>query len=324
MRRREFIALLGGVAAAWPVAGRAQAALPVIGFLNTASPEAFAHLVDAFRRGLNKTGYVDGENVIIEYRWARGHYDQVPELAGQLVERGVNVLAAFSPPAALAAKAATASIPIVIVSGDDPVKLGLIASLNRPSGNVTGIYVLGTEAIKKRLQLFKDAFPEQHAAFGFWDFDAAATWRIAADAAPSLGIALAGVEVRDAPYDYERGLLQVEPESRGALFMPNSAVFVRDAKRLVAFALHHRMVSSFDAQPLYVDAGGLMSYGADLTAAGRRAAEFADRIARGAKPSDLPIEQSTRFTLRINLKTAKTLGVTFAPTFLATADEVIE
>jgi putative ABC transport system substrate-binding protein len=177
---------------------------------------------------------------------------------------------------------------------------------------------------KKRLQLFKDAFPEQHAALAFWDSQAANSWRAAADAAPSLGIALAGVELRDPPYDYERGLQQVAPEFRGALFMSSSAGFVPDAARLAAFALRHRMVSSFDATPLFVDAGGLMSYGADYAAAARRAAELADRIAHSAKPSDLPIEQSTRFTLRINLKTAKALGITFPPTFLAIADEVIE
>jgi putative ABC transport system substrate-binding protein len=147
---------------------------------------------------------------------------------------------------------------------------------------------------------------------------------LAVDAARSLGIALASTELRNPPYDYELGLQRIAPEFRGALFMPNSAVFVRDTGRLSAFALRHHMVSSFDAQPGYVDAGGLLSYGADNIAAARRAAEFADRIARGAKPSDLPVEQATRFTLRINLKTAKILGVSFAPTFLATADEVVE
>jgi len=329
MRRRTFLGVLGA-AATWPVAARAQqppTSKPLrIGFVHPVSPKGVPPNYVSFVDRLRDLGYVEGDNLAVEYINLEGHLERYDEAMRDLVRRRVDLIYALGQEENLrAAMAATNTIPIVMVAiSFDPLAKGYVTSLARPTGNVTGIYVLGTEAIKKRLQLFKDAFPEQHAAFGFWDFDAAATWRIAADAAPSLGIALAGVEVRDAPYDYERGLLQVEPKSRGALFMPNSAVFVRDAKRLVAFALHHRMVSSFDAQPLYVDAGGLMSYGADLTAAGRRAAEFADRIARGAKPSDLPIEQSTRFTLRINLKTAKTLGVTFAPTFLATADEVIE
>jgi putative ABC transport system substrate-binding protein len=221
--------------------------------------------------------------------------------------------------------AATSTIPIVMLAiSYDPLAKGYVSSLARPTGNVTGITVLGVELIKKRLQLFKDAFPERHAAFGFWDFESDETWRIATAAAPSLGITLAGVKVGGTPYDYDGGFQQVAPEFRGALFMANSAIFVRDAERLAAFALQHRMVSCFDSSPIYVEAGGLMSYGADLGAAARRAAEFADRIARGAKPSDLPVEQSTRFTLRINLKAAKTLGITFSPTFLATADDVIE
>lgn len=184
--------------------------------------------------------------------------------------------------------------------------------------------MLGVELINKRLQLFQDAFPDKKAAFGFWDFETAETWRIASAAAPSIHLALAGVELHERPYNYERALQQVAPEFRSALFMPNSAVFVRDADNLAAFALRHRIVSCFDSISRYVDAGGLMSYGADLIAAARRAAEFADRIARGATTSDLPVEQSTRFTLRINLKTAKALGIDFPPTFLARADEVIE
>jgi putative ABC transport system substrate-binding protein len=244
----------------------------------------------------------------------------------ELVRRGVNLIYALGQEENLrAAMAATSTIPIVMLAiSYDPLAKGYVSSLARPTGNVTGISVLGIELIKKRLQLFKDAFPERHAAFGFWDFESDESWRIATAAAPSLGITLAGVKVAGRPYDYEGGLQQVAPEFRGALFMANSAIFVRDAERLAAFALRHQMVSCFDSSPIYVEAGGLMSYGADLGAAAQRAAEFADRIARGAKPSDLPVEQSTRFTLEINLKTAKTLGINFSPTFLATADDVIE
>jgi putative tryptophan/tyrosine transport system substrate-binding protein len=184
--------------------------------------------------------------------------------------------------------------------------------------------VLGVDVIRKRLQLFKDAFPERRAAFGFWDRESAETWKIAAEAAPSLGIELAGVEVRDTPYEYETEFQRVPAQCRGAMFTPNSAILVRDAERLAAFALQHKIASCFDSSSTFVDAGGLMSYGYDVLTTAPRAAEFADRIARGAKPADMPIELATRFTLRINLKTAQALGIIFPPTFLARADEVIE
>ena len=285
-------------------------------------PPNYVEFIDRLR----ELGYVEGDTLAVEYINLEGHLDRYDDAMQELVRRRVDVIYALGQEDNLrAAMAATTTIPIVMVAiGYDPLAKGYVSSLARPTGNVTGIYVLSVEAIKKRLQLFKDSFPGQHAAFGFWDFDAVEPWRAAVEAAPSLGIALAGVELRDPPYDYERGLQQVAAEFRGALFMPNSAVFVRDAEPLAAFALRHRMVSCFNSSPVFVNAGGLMSYGADLAAAARRAAELADQIARGAKPADLPVEQSTRFSLRINLKTAKTLGVIFPPTFLATADEVIE
>jgi putative ABC transport system substrate-binding protein len=290
------------------------------------SPKGVPPNYIAFVGRLRELGYVEGDTLAMEYINLEGHLERYDEAMRDLVRRRVDLIYALGQEENLrAATAATSTIPIVMIAiSFDPLAKGYVTSLARPTGNVTGIYVLGTEAIKKRLQLFKDAFPGQHVAFGFWDPEAAETWRAAADAAPSLGIRLAGVELHNPPHDYERGFQQVAPEFRRALFMPSSAAFSADAERLAAFALRHRMVSCFDANSKFVDAGGLMSYGADNTAAGRRAAEFADRIARGAKPSDLPIEQSTRFTLRINLKTAKVLGVIFAPTFLATADEVIE
>jgi len=331
MRRREFISLIGGAAVC--VTGAMQRAhaqtapKPLrIGFVHPVSPKDVPPNYVEFIGRLRELGYVEGDTLAIEYINLEGHLDRYDEAMRELVRRRVDLIFALGQEANLrAAVAATSTIPIVMVAiSYDPLAKGYVSSLARPTGNVTGIYVLETETTKKRLQLFKDAFPAQHAAFGFWDSESAETWRIAANAAPSLGIALAGVELRDPPYDYERGLQQVAPQFRGALFMPTSAAFVPDGARLAAFALRHRMVSCFQSTPAFVDAGGLMSYGADLAAAARRAAEFADRIARGAKPADLPIEQSTRFTLRINLKTAKTLGITFPPTFLATADEVIE
>jgi putative tryptophan/tyrosine transport system substrate-binding protein len=329
--RRQFISALGG-AAVCGSAGTQRARSQTtpkpfrIGFVHPVSPKGVPPNYVEFIARLRELGYVEDDTLAIEYINLEGHLDRYDGAMRELVRRRVDLIYALGQEDNLrAAMAATNTIPIVMVAiGYDPLAKGYVSSLARPTGNVTGIYVLSVEAIKKRLQLFKDAFPEHRAAFGFWDAESADTWRVAAEAAPSLGIALAGVELRDPPYDYERGFQQVAPEFRSALFMPNSAVFVRDAKRLVAFAVQHRLASSFDAQKAYLDDGGLISYGADLEAAGSRAADFADRIARGAKPGDLPVEQSTRFTLRINLKTAKALGITFPPTFLATADEVIE
>jgi putative ABC transport system substrate-binding protein len=329
--RRQFISALGG-AAVCGSAGTQRARSQTtpkpfrIGFVHPVSPKGVPPNYVEFIARLRELGYVEDDTLAIEYINLEGHLDRYDGAMRELVRRRVDLIYALGQEDNLrAAMAATSTIPIVMVAiGYDPLAKGYLSSLARPTGNVTGIYVLSVEAIKKRLQLFKDAFPDKHAAVGFWDFDAVAPWRAAVAAAPSLGIDLAGVELRDPPYDYERGLQQVAAEFRGALFMPNSVVFVRDAERLAAVALRHRMVSCFDSAPSFVNAGGLMSYGADLAAAAGRAAELADRIARGAKPSDLPVEQSTRFTLRLNLKTAKTLGITFPPTFLATADEVIE
>ncbi len=297
-----------------------------VGFVHPVSPKGVPPNYVEFIGRLRELGYVEGDTLAVEYINLEGHPERYDESMRELVRRRVDLIYALGQEENLrAAMAATSTIPIVMLAiSYDPLAKGYVSSLARPTGNVTGITVLGVELIKKRLQLFKDAFPERHAAFGFWDFESDETWRIATAAAPSLGITLAGVKVGGTPYDYDGGFQQVAPEFRGALFMANSAIFVRDAERLAAFALQHRMVSCFNSSPIYVEAGGLMSYGADLGAAARRAAEFADRIARGAKPSDLPVEQSTRFTLRINLKAAKTLGITFSPTFLATADDVIE
>jgi putative ABC transport system substrate-binding protein len=306
---------------------RAQAAPKLrFGMVHPVSPKGVPPSYIAFVGRLRELGYIEGDTLAVEYINLEGHVDRYGEAMRELVRRRVDLIYALGQEDNLrAAIAATPTIPIVMMAiGYDPMARGYVKSLARPTGNVTGIYVLAVETIKKRLQLFKDAFPDRRDAFGFWDFDAAEPWRAAVDAAPKIGIALTGVEMRGAPYDYEQSFQQIPPEFRGALFLPPSAVFTRDADRLVEFALRHRIVSCLPSSPRFVDAGGLMSYGANLTAEARHAAEFADRIARGAKPSDLPIEQSDRFSLRINLKTAKALGVTFPPTFLATADEVIE
>ena len=334
MKRRDFIAGLGGTAAlASPLLlPRMSMAQPSslkpfrLGFVHPVSPKGEPPNYVAFIDQLRELGYVEDDTLFVEYINLEGHPERYDEAMRELVRRRVDLIYALGQEENLrAAMAATSTIPIVMLAiSYDPIAKGYVSSLARPTGNVTGVTVLGVELIKKRLQLFKDAFPERHAAFGFWDFEFDESWRIATDAAPSLGITLSGVKVGGTPYDYEGGFQQVPSEFRGALFMANAAVFVRDAERLAAFALHHRMISCFDSSPIYVEAGGLMSYGADLRAAARRAAVFADRLIRGAKPSELPVEQATRFTLRINLKTAKILGTTFSPTFLATADDVIE
>lgn len=325
MRRRDFLSGLGAIA--WP-RGAAAAVPPTMmraGIVHPVSPKGVPPDYVAFIGRLNDLGYVEGTTLAVEYINLEGHIDRFDAAMRELVRRRVNLIFALGQEDNLrAAMAATSTIPIVMLAiGFDPVAEGYVKSLAQPGGNVTGLYVLSIEVAKKRLQLFKDAIPELSKAFGFWDFDAADAWRSAEEGAPALGLTLAGIELRDPPYDYERAFEQVAPDFRGAMFLVDSVVFTRDADRIAAFALRHRIASCFGTSRL-VDAGGLMSYSADSAAAARRAAELADRIMRGAKPADLPIEQPTAFTLKINLKTATALGIAFPPQFLARADAVIE
>jgi putative tryptophan/tyrosine transport system substrate-binding protein len=329
MRRRDLI--LGFAVTAcvmWPARTvYAQAARKPLrlGIVHPVSPKDVPPYYVAFVGRLRELGYVEGDTLEVEYINLEGYLERYDQAMRELVRRRVDVIFALGQEQNLrAALTATSTIPIVMLALTyDPIAKGLVSNLARPTGNVTGIYILSIEILKKRLQLLMEAVPETRAAFGFWDFDAAETWRAAADAAPLLGITLTGVELREPPYDYERAFQQVAPKFRGALFLPDSVVFLRDAERRATFALRHRMASSFhDAS--FVNAGGLMSYGADRATAARRAAEFVDRIARGAKPSNLPIEQSTRFVLSINLKTAKVLGITIPQSVLLRADEVIQ
>jgi putative ABC transport system substrate-binding protein len=332
MQRRQFITLISGAAAAtWPLAARAQqpsnpAPILRLGFVHPVSPKGIPPSYIEFIKRLGELGYVEGVTLIFEYINLEGHLERYGAAMQELVRRRVDLIFALGQEDNLrAAMAATRSIPIVMLAiGYDPVAKGYIKSLAQPGGNVTGIYVLSLEVVGKRLQLFKDALPQQSKAFGFWDFDGADTWRAATEAAPSLGIELFGIELKTPPYDYESEFAKVAPEFRTAMFLPSSAVFTSDAERLAAFAVRHRIAACFDASPRFAKVGGLMTYGPDLPAAARRAAEIADRIVRGAKPSDLPVEQSTRFVLTLNLKTAKILSVHFPQAMLASADEVIE
>jgi putative ABC transport system substrate-binding protein len=328
MRRRDLILGLAATAcvrgAARPAYAQAARKPLRLGVVHPVSPKDVPPQYVAFVAALRKLGYVEGDTLAIEYINLEGHLDRYDDAMKELVRRRVDIIFALGQEQNLrAALAATSTIPIVMLALTyDPIAKGFVTNLARPTGNVTGIYILSIEILKKRLQLLREAVPETRAAFGFWDFDAAETWRAAADAGPSLGITLAGIELRDPPYDYERAFQQVAQKFRGALFLPDSVVFLRDAERLATFALHHRMVSSFH-DPRFVNAGGLMSYGADRDTAAGRAAQLVDRIARGAKPSDLPIEQSTTFVLSINLRTAKTLGLTIPQSLLLRADDVI-
>jgi putative ABC transport system substrate-binding protein len=300
MRRREFITLLGG-AAAWPLATSAQQpAMPVVGYLYSGAPDTGANYAAVFRKGLSESGFAEGQNVAIEYRWAHNDPARLPELAADLVRRRVAVIVApGTPDSVLAAKAATATIPIVFRTGGDPVQLGFVASLNRPGGNVTGIGAMSAEIGSKRVGLLHELLPAK------------------------FGLQVTGIEFKDYPYDYERALAQAPPEYRRFLIATTSPFFARDRARLAEFTLRHQIASMFVFRE-YVDLGGLMSYGPSREAMSRRTADYVNRIARGAKPSDLPVEAPTRFETVINLKTAKALGLDFSQAMLLRADEVIE
>ena len=327
MKRREFISLLGGAAVAWPLAVRAQQpAMPAVGFLHANQRMPSAYQTDAFRRGLGESGYVEGQNVAIEYRWADGHYDRLPDLAADLVRRKVTVIAtAGGPVVARVAKAATASIPIVFVSGDDPVRHGLVASFNRPGGNVTGAVFFGVGVAVKRVELLHELLPDAGiAGYLVNPSNPEAEWetRDAQAAANALGLKLHILRASRVE-DIDGVFTSLTKMQAAALAVATDPFLFTWRERLVATANRQRIPMITHARE-YVATGALASYGASIADAVRQAGIYVGRILKGEKPADLPVVQSTRFELVLNLKTANALGITVPPTLLARADEVIE
>jgi putative ABC transport system substrate-binding protein len=327
--RRE--ALVGGAALALPIflplAARAQQrALPVIGFLGSASPELFADRLRDFRAGLNDTGYVEGRNVAIEYRWAHGHYDRLPALAADLVRRRVTVIAAISgAPVAVAAKAATSTIPIVFQVGIDPVQMGLVASLNRPGGNLTGITSLNVEVGPKRLELLHELVPTATTVAFLVNPANPSADPLSRDlqaAASKLGLQIHVLRA-STEHDFDAVFATLVRLRAGALVIGTDAFFTSRSEQLAALAVKHAVPTAYQWRG-FAAAGGLMSYGGDFTDLLRRTGVYAGRILKGEKPADLPVQQSTKIELIINLKTAKALGLTVPLPLLGRADEVIE
>jgi putative tryptophan/tyrosine transport system substrate-binding protein len=326
VRRREFITLLGG-AAAWPLVARAQQSpMPVVGFLHPSSAEAYASLMFAFRKGLGEVGYVEGRNLIIEYRWADDHNDRLPALAAELVGQRVSVIAtANATAAALAAKAATSTIPIVFTIGADPVQFGLVASLNRPGGNVTGVSFLSNLLVAKQLGLLHEFVPAG-SEFGLLvnpsNPNAESDTRQAKSAADSLGRKI-HVVYASTERDLGTAFAALIERRVAALVVVPDALFVGQREQLATLAARHA-ISTIYSNRVYADAGGLMSYGASQLDAYRQAGIYVGRILSGEKPADLPVIQPTKFELVINLKTARALNLQVPDKLLALADEVIE
>jgi ABC-type uncharacterized transport system substrate-binding protein len=326
MRRREFIGYIGSVAAAWPLAARAQQSMPVIGFINAASPQKFARSLSAFLKGLGETGYVDGRNVLIKYRWAEGRNDRLPAMVADLIRRQVTVMAATGTPAALAAKAATATIPIVFQVGADPVAVGLVASLARPGGNVTGVTNLNTELMPKRLGLLRELMPK-----------AKIIALLVNPTSPSIAETVSrDLQSAARPFGLQIHILHATTEREfdkifatlvqlraSALVIAPDTFFISRSEQLAALTIRHAVPAITQFRE-FTEAGGLMSYGGSFTESARQVGIYTGRILKGAKPADLPVQQTTQVELIINLKTAKALGITVPPSLLARADEVIE
>jgi putative ABC transport system substrate-binding protein len=326
MRRRKFVALLGGVVAAWPFAARAQQkAMPVIGVLNTGSLSPSSPFMDAFRQGLSEAGYVEGQNMAIEYRWAEGHYDRLPALAADLVDRKVDLIMASSPPSALAAKSATSTIPIVFRSGADPVGDGLIASLAHPGGNLTGVSFVADELTAKRLALLSELVPRAAVIALLINPNNATAERVIRDvqeAARTNGLQLHVLKA-SSEREIDSAFASLVQLHADALVVGADPFLSTRREQLVTLASRHAVPAIY-AWREFAAIGGLISYGSSLTAAFRLAGAYAGKILKGSKPADLPVEQPTKYELVINLKTAKALGITVPPTLLASADEVIE
>jgi putative ABC transport system substrate-binding protein len=325
MRRRKFLAAFGGAATLWPLAARAQAMVPVLGVLFGGQTAAVKPNFPSFLAGLAEFDYVDGKNVAVEYRIAEGRYEQLPTMAADLVGRNVDVIIALALPASRAAKAATSKIPIVCVTGADPIAVGLVASLSRPGANVTGTTFLSAELTSKQLQLLHELRPDA-ARVGFLVNpaapDVAAQIDRAQAAAKVLGLTLLIVEAR-AEGDFETAFVRLVQEHADALALSADEFFLSQAVRIVGLAARYTIPAIYPLRQFPV-AGGLASYGASLNDALHRAGGYAGRILKGAKPADLPVVQTTKFELVINLKTAKALGFAVPPTLLSVADEVIE
>lgn len=325
MKRREFIGFVGG-AVALPLAARAQHGIPVIGFLNTASPEPYAKLVQAFREGLAETGYVEGKNVAIEYRWAYGQRDRMQDMVAELVGRQVNIIAATGgSPAALAAKAATTTIPIVFQIGVDPVEVGLVASLNRPGGNITGATMIAEQLGSKRLELLKQLVPAAKVIGALVNPTGPRTltqMRDLSAAADALGLRLQIVEASSEP-DIVPAFSKLQRLQVGALWIGADPLFNGQSEQLATLSVAGRIPTIYQFRD-FAAAGGLASYSGSITDAYRQAGVYSGRILNGDKATDLPVQQSTKVELILNLKTAQILGLEVPPALLARADEVIE
>jgi putative tryptophan/tyrosine transport system substrate-binding protein len=325
MRRRQFIALLGGAAVAWPLAGRAQQpAMPVVGFLNTGTHQGYAPMVASFRQGLKETGFVEGANVAIEYRWADGQYDRVPAMVAELVRLQVAVIVANTP-GNVAAKAATTTVPIVFTIAADPVEMGLVASLSRPGGNLTGVTSSSVEVMPKRLELAHELLPSATIIAVLVNPTNAAVETQLRDlqaAARTLGLQLHVLHASN-ERDFDAVFATLAQLRAGGLMIGSDAFFNSRSEHLAALALRHAVPTIYQYRS-FAAAGGLMSYGSSLTESYHQAGIYTGRILKGEKPADLPVQQSTKAELIINLKTAKALGLTVPPSLLRRADDLIE
>ena len=327
MQRREFITLLGGTAATWPLAARAQQpAMPVVGFVSVASAKGYAPQLSGFLKGLSETGYVDGRNVAIEYRWAEGRTDRLPAMVADLVHRQVAVIAATTTPAALAAKAATTTIPVVFEMASDPVRLGLVRSLSRPGGNVTGVTNLIVEVAPKRLELLHELLPTASVVALLVNPTnptvAEAYITEVQAAARTLGLELHVLNA-STERDFDEVFAKLIQLRAGGLVIGGDPFFTSRSEQLAALTVHHAVPAVYQGRRFAV-AGGLLSYGADSTDAYRLAGNYTGRVLKGDKPAELPVQQATKVELYINLKTAKALGVNVPNTLIGRADEVIE